>query len=80
MWSHKKHKINFQRFIFVKFPEKDTHKWHLTNEVSTSSLNIEKETFKKLLNEIFCKSWLPVANPGLGISLFLIMGLNAHTL
>ena len=33
IWSHEKYKINFQRCIFVKFPEKDTHKWHLTNEV-----------------------------------------------
>ena len=33
MWPHEKYKINFQRRIFVKFPEKDTMKWHLTNEV-----------------------------------------------
>ena len=25
--------MNFQRCIFVRFPEKDTHQWHLPNEV-----------------------------------------------
>ena len=63
MWSHEKHKINFQRQIFVKFSEKDTHKWYLTNEVKYFFLKYCKGNFKEIiLNEISCKSWFPVAN------------------